>query len=247
MSPAPPPRAPGATGVRMGPGSPKSAANRSSSAGQRSASALPARAAIRTRVSRMTASPRLASSATNAAAPRSSTQRPSSERGRKSRAARMPRSSTKARTRQAVSVSSRPRVAAGTRPGDNQLTGPVAHHRADLREARDLQRPVAGQTRHLEEASQPGAGPPLDLGKAGGQSQQRQVERRVDVEPRPGPLRQVAAAEAGALQAAGGGVVRRAGLQPIDGAIEIRAQPGGAVGRRGCLRAARQPPRRHRH
>ena len=115
--------------------------------------ALPPCAAISTRVSRIDRVAQRATARRRALpgrAPRPSGPAATAAAGRAR--TRIPRSSTKARTRQAVSVSSSRSTAAGIAPGHHQLVRPVAEHLADPARPRHLeQRTAAGQAGHLQE------------------------------------------------------------------------------------------------
>ena len=226
-------------GVPTRPSSPKSDAKRSSAGGHADASAEPATAAMRTRVSSTTASPRRASSATSSVGELRARSAPRTERGRwLAGAERIPRSSMTARVRHAVSASRNAERRRRQPPRHHELRMPVAQHGAQRLQPRDLEPAAAGQLRHGEEARHRLRRPP-PLGHAGRQAEEREVERGVDVEARPRGRSQRAGAEPGRLEGAHGGVVGRAALEGLQRPVEVAGHDEGVGARSGCC----QPPR----
>ena len=211
MRPRRPPPAPAATASATRAASPKSDAKRSSSGGQDAASADPATAAISTRVSSTTASPSRASSATSSAGEERAISAARIDRGacpgaaRRAHPALLDDGANAAGGLGLEQLPGRRRHA----PGDHQLGCAVPDHRPQRVEVRHLQRPIAGQPRHLQESAHGAVQRPNTV-QAGRQPQEREVERRVDVEPRPGGGTEVAPLPARVVQRARRRVVGRA-------------------------------------
>ncbi len=142
------------------------------------------------------------------------------DRGRPPRAERIPRSSMKQRTRQAVSRSRYCQASVGTRPETtssalrSRITAPIS---ASFGTSSGR---AAGKERHLQEAADPG----LEVAsrrEPRGEPQEGEIERRVDVESGEGGGGEVADPEARGLETARRAVVAGAALERRQGELEV--------------------------
>ena len=137
-----------------------------------------------------------------------------------SRAERMPRSSTRQRTRHAVSVSSSCQVLSGTRPATtssalrSRITSPIRSRCGTSSDRSPGSRAISRKPRN-----EPSSG--RVPGQPRRQTQQRQVERGVDVEPRPRRAAEVSPGEARLVEMSCRRVVRLAPREDVQRALEV--------------------------